>query len=162
MLILEISIVNTCAEIIDRFRLLNNVQINNTFVYYANNALYSETKIYTLNNIQKYCILWIFLHHDNISHCTYLFRLEFWHNHFNYRWLTWVLLIVVYLYNNLLGNTYIKSLPHLHYFDSIFTQICSFLSGWLRYSFRKYLALYNKYEISIKISSLMYDNVLKR
>ena len=54
---LEISIVNTYAEIIDLFRLLNNVQINNTSVYYANNAFYSETPINTFNNIQKYCIL---------------------------------------------------------------------------------------------------------
>ena len=54
---LEISIVNTYAEIIDRFRLLNNVQINNMSVYYSNNALYSETPINTFNNIQKYCIL---------------------------------------------------------------------------------------------------------
>ena len=28
--------------------------------------------------------------------------------------------IAVYLYNKLLGNTYVKSLPHLRYFDSIF------------------------------------------
>ena len=55
--ILEISIVNTYAEIIDRFRLLNNVQISNTSVYYANNALYSETPINIFNNIQKYCIV---------------------------------------------------------------------------------------------------------
>ena len=41
---LEISIINTYAEILDRFRLLNNVQTKNTSVYYANNALYSETK----------------------------------------------------------------------------------------------------------------------
>ena len=54
---LEISIVNTYAEIIDRFRLLNNVQANNTSVDYANNAVYSETPIKTFNNIQKYCIL---------------------------------------------------------------------------------------------------------
>ena len=54
---LEISIVNTYVEIIDRFRLLNNLQTNNTSVYYANNALYSETPINTFNNIQKYCIL---------------------------------------------------------------------------------------------------------
>ena len=54
---LEISIVNRYAEIIYCFRLLNNVQINNTSVYYANNALYSETPINTFNNIQKYCIL---------------------------------------------------------------------------------------------------------
>ena len=40
---LEISIVNTYAEIIDSFRLLNNVQINNMSVYYENNVLYSET-----------------------------------------------------------------------------------------------------------------------
>ena len=26
-----------------------------------------------------------------------------------------------YLYNKFLGNTYVKSLPHLHDFDSIFT-----------------------------------------
>ena len=45
------------AEIIDRFRLLNNVQIINTSVYYAINALYSETPINTFNNIQKYCII---------------------------------------------------------------------------------------------------------
>ena len=54
---LEISIVNTYAEIIDHFRLLNNVQTNNTSVYYANNSLYSKTPINTFNNIQKYCIL---------------------------------------------------------------------------------------------------------
>ena len=54
---LEISIVNTYAEIIDHFRLLENVQINNTSAYYANNALYSETPINTFNNIQKHCIL---------------------------------------------------------------------------------------------------------
>ena len=54
---LEISIVNTYAEIIDRFRLLNNAQTNNTSVYYANNAAYSETPINTFNNIQKHCIL---------------------------------------------------------------------------------------------------------
>ena len=54
---LEISIVNTYAEIIDHFRLTNNVQINNTSIYYANNALYSETLINTFNNIQKHCIL---------------------------------------------------------------------------------------------------------
>ena len=52
---LEISIVNTYAEIIDPFRLLNNV--NNMSVYYANNALYSETSINTFNNIQKHCFL---------------------------------------------------------------------------------------------------------
>ena len=34
---IEFSIVNTYAEIIDRFRLLNNVQIINMSVYYANN-----------------------------------------------------------------------------------------------------------------------------
>ena len=50
---LEISIVNTYAERIDRFRLLNNVQTNNTSVYYANNDLYSETPINIFNNIQK-------------------------------------------------------------------------------------------------------------
>ena len=50
---LEISIVNTYAEIIDRFRLLNNVQINNMSVYYANNAIYSETPINIFNNIQN-------------------------------------------------------------------------------------------------------------
>ena len=50
---LEISIVNTYAEIIDHFRLLNNVQTNNTCVYYATNALYSETPINIFNNIQK-------------------------------------------------------------------------------------------------------------
>ena len=50
-------IVNTYAEIIDCFRLLNNVQTNNTSVYYVNNSLYSETPINTFNNIQKYCIL---------------------------------------------------------------------------------------------------------
>ena len=54
---LEISIINTYAEIIDRFRLLNNVQANNTSVYYANNALYSETPINAFNNIQKECFL---------------------------------------------------------------------------------------------------------
>ena len=54
---LDISIVNTYAEIIDRFRLLNNLQTNNTSVYYANSALYSESPINTFNNIQKYCIL---------------------------------------------------------------------------------------------------------
>ena len=54
---LEISIVNTNAEIIDRFRLLNNVQTNNMPVYYANIALHSETLINTFNNIQKHCIL---------------------------------------------------------------------------------------------------------
>ena len=54
---LEISIVNTYAEIIDRFRLFNNVQIHNTSVHYENNALYSETPINTFNNLQKYCIL---------------------------------------------------------------------------------------------------------
>ena len=48
---------NTYAEIIDRFRLLNNEQTNNMSVYYANNALYSETSINTFNNIQKHCIL---------------------------------------------------------------------------------------------------------
>ena len=37
----------------------------------------------------------------------------------------WVLLIGVYLYNKLLGNTYLKSSPHLRYFDSIFTRICT-------------------------------------
>ena len=92
---LEISIVNTYAEIIDRCRLLHNVQINNMSLYYANNALYSEIPINTFNNIQKYCILSILLYHNNISHCTYLFRVEFWHNHFNNRQLTWVLLIGV-------------------------------------------------------------------
>ena len=54
---LEISIVNTYAEIIDHFRLLNNVEANNMSVYYANNALYSETPINTFNNIQKHCFL---------------------------------------------------------------------------------------------------------
>ena len=54
---LQISIVNTYAEIIDRFRLINNVQTNNMSVYYANNAPYSETPINTFNNIQKHCIL---------------------------------------------------------------------------------------------------------
>ena len=54
---LEISIVNTYAEIIDRFRLLNNVQTNNMSVYYANNDFYLETPINTFNNIQKHCIL---------------------------------------------------------------------------------------------------------
>ena len=77
VLILEVSIVNTYAEIIHHFRLLNNVQINNKSVYYANSALYSETPINTFNYIQKYCILCILLYHDNISHCTYLFRMEF-------------------------------------------------------------------------------------
>ena len=42
---------------------------NNMSVYYANNALHSETPINTFNNIQKYCILWILLYHHNISHC---------------------------------------------------------------------------------------------
>ena len=37
---LKIYIVNTYAEIIDHFRLLNNVQTNNMSVYYAKNALY--------------------------------------------------------------------------------------------------------------------------
>ena len=55
---LEISIiVNTYAEIIDHFRLSNNMQINNTSIYYADNALYSEAPINIFNNIQKYCIL---------------------------------------------------------------------------------------------------------
>ena len=45
---------------------------------------------------------------------------------FNYRQLTWVLLIGVYLYNTLLGKTYVKSSPHLRYFDSIFTRTCTF------------------------------------
>ena len=53
----EISIVNTYAEIIDHFRLLNNVQTNNMSVYYANNALYSETPTNTFSNIQKHCNL---------------------------------------------------------------------------------------------------------
>ena len=53
MLILELSIVNTYAEIIDRFRLLNNVQVNNMFVYYTNSALYSETPINIFDNIQN-------------------------------------------------------------------------------------------------------------
>ena len=45
---------------------------------------------------------------------------------FNSRQLTWVLLIGVYLYNTLLCNTYVKSSPHLRYFDSTFTRICTF------------------------------------
>ena len=53
---LEISIINTYAEIIDCFRLLNNMQTNYTSVY-ANTALYSETLKNTFNNIQKHCIL---------------------------------------------------------------------------------------------------------
>ena len=53
VLILEISIVNTYSEIIDHFRLSNNMQINNMSIYYANNALYSETPINIFNNIQK-------------------------------------------------------------------------------------------------------------
>ena len=120
---LEISVVNTYAEIIDRFRLLNNVHTNNMSVYYANNALYSETPINIFNNIQKYCILWILLCHDIISHCTYLFRMEFWYNHFNYRSFTWVLLIGVYLYYKLLGNTCIKSSPHLRYFYYFYSNL---------------------------------------
>ena len=40
VLILETSVVNTFAEIMDSFRLSNNVQINNKSIYYANNALY--------------------------------------------------------------------------------------------------------------------------
>ena len=55
-----------------------------------------------------------------------------------------------FLYNKLLGNTYVKSSPHLHYFDSSFPLICTFSYRQLQYSIIKYLVLYNKYEITIK------------
>ena len=55
-----------------------------------------------------------------------------------------------YLYNKFLGNTYVNSSPHLHYFDSIFTLICTFQYRRLQYLIIKYLALYNKYEITLK------------
>ena len=38
-----------------------------------------------------------------------------------------------YLHNKFLGNTYVKSSPHLLYFDSIFTQICTFQYRRLQY-----------------------------
>ena len=38
-----------------------------------------------------------------------------------------ILQIGVDLYNKLLGNTYLKSLPQLRYSDSIFTLTCTFL-----------------------------------
>ena len=39
-----------------------------------------------------------------------------------------ILQIGVDLYNKLLGNTYVKSLPQLRYSDSIFTFTCTFLA----------------------------------
>ena len=52
--------------------------------------------------------------------------MEFWHEHFNYIMdLRGILQIGVDLYNKLLGNTYIKSLPQLRYSDSIFTLTCT-------------------------------------
>ena len=63
------------AEIIDRFRLSKNVHINNMSIYYASNALYSETPINVFNNIQKYCILWILLYHHNTVYHTVLIYL---------------------------------------------------------------------------------------
>ena len=41
-----------------------------------------------------------------------------------------------HLYNKFIGNTYVKGpkgSPHLHYFDSIFTRICTFQYRRLRY-----------------------------
>ena len=39
-----------------------------------------------------------------------------------------ILQIGVDLYNKLLGNTYVKSLPQLRYSDSIFTLTCTVLA----------------------------------
>ena len=39
-----------------------------------------------------------------------------------------ILQILVDLHNKLIGNTYVKSLPQLHYSDSIFTLTCTFLA----------------------------------
>ena len=63
MLILEISIVNTYAKIKDRFRLSNSVQINNISIYYANNALYSETAtIYKNIVFYEFCYITTIYH----------------------------------------------------------------------------------------------------
>ena len=72
MLILEISIDNTYAEIINSFRLSNNAQINNTSVYYANNALYSETPK-TFSTIYKNIVFYEFCFITTIYHTVLIY-----------------------------------------------------------------------------------------
>ena len=126
VLILEISIVNTCAEIIDCFRLSNMFAISNTFVYCTSNVSYSETKLHkTFQQYNTYWILWILSYYHNLSHCNI-------YSGWNYNiinlimWLMWVLLIGVYLYNKLLDNTFIE------FVNIYFTLISIFYSNMYR------------------------------
>ena len=104
------------------------------FTYCTSNVLYSETTLhktfhkYNIINIEFYNFLFFSTQYF-ILVIFHLFRMEFWHEHFNYIMdLHGILQIGVDLYNKLLGNTYVKSLPQLRYSDSIFTLTCTFLA----------------------------------
>ena len=92
--------------------------MNNMFTYCTSNVLYSETTLhktfhkYNVINIEFYIFFILF---NTIFHTAPFIYLECKF----YKKLIWdlrgVLQIGVYLYNKLLGNTYVKGLPQLCY-----------------------------------------------
>ena len=109
VLILGISVVNTCIETIDRFRLSNNVY-NKQYVC----LLYKQCLIFrNLNSIKPFNNI-IHIEFNGFYHFTNICPTVIFYSRCNFntikfsrllRWLTWVHLIVVNLYNKLLDKT---------------------------------------------------------
>ena len=117
VLILQISIANTCVEIIDRFRLSNNVH-NRQYIC----SLQEQCLIFrNLNSIKPFINrinieLYVFYYFTTIFHTVPFIQDGIFHTitlFINYG-LTWVLQVAVQLYNQYL-TILLQSLSHLLY-----------------------------------------------